>query len=99
MQPCIAMTWIFKVLKTQNKIPHHVVTVIFQEVSKLCRRTTLDLGPNGQIAKGDQNGKIAICYDGESSEDLLGRKITINMSGRTVIKTMAPGESCTPDGA
>jgi type IV fimbrial biogenesis protein FimT len=59
----------------------------------------IGLQANGQIAKGDQNGKIAVCYNGESSEDLLGRKITINMSGRTVIKTMNPGESCTPDGA
>ena len=58
----------------------------------------IGLQSNGQIAKGDQNGKIAVCYDGESSEDLLGRKITISMSGRTQVKTMDPGESCTPAG-
>jgi len=57
----------------------------------------IGLQSNGQIAKGDQNGKIAVCYDGESSEGIPGRKITINISGRTEVKTMSPGETCTPD--
>lgn len=58
----------------------------------------IGLQSSGQIAKGDQNGKIAVCYNGESSEDLPGRKIVINMSGRTEVKAMGPGETCTPGG-
>jgi len=72
--------------------PDDVVTMVSNGTIKY----GIGLQANGQIARGDQNGKIAVCYDGESSEDLPGRRITISMTGRTTVKMMDPGESCTP---
>lgn len=56
----------------------------------------IGLKANGQFSKGSQAGKIAVCYDNQSTDGSLGRKVIINVSGRTEVVAMEEGESCDP---
>lgn len=54
------------------------------------------LKASGAFSEDSGQGEIAICFDGESTQNIPGRKLVVKVTGRTEVQTMAPGESCTP---
>jgi len=56
----------------------------------------LGIDASGGFSEDSGQGEIAVCFDGESTQDIPGRKLIVKVTGRTEVQTMAPGESCTP---
>lgn len=54
------------------------------------------LNATGEFINGTEAGKVHVCFDGESTSDAPGRMVVVHVSGRTEIKTIAPGETCRP---
>lgn len=56
----------------------------------------LALNASGEFASGNEQGRVYVCYEGSSTEDIPGRKVVVHVSGRTEVQEMAPGDSCNP---
>ena len=56
----------------------------------------LSLNATGAFLDGTEEGKVYVCFEGESTPDAPGRIVVLHVSGRTEIKEIAPGESCRP---
>ena len=54
------------------------------------------LNATGEFLDGTAEGKVHVCFDGESTPDAPGRIVVLHVSGRTEIKELAPGETCRP---
>ena len=54
------------------------------------------LNATGEFLDGTAEGKVHVCFDGESTPDAPGRIVVLHVSGRTEIKELAPGEKCKP---
>jgi len=56
----------------------------------------LSLNASGEFLSGDAEGKVYVCYEGDSTAEIPGRRVIVHLSGRTEVQTMAAGESCNP---
>jgi type IV fimbrial biogenesis protein FimT len=55
----------------------------------------LSIGASGSLDESGE-GALAVCMNGESTADVPGRLVTISLTGRPLVKRMAPGADCTP---
>lgn len=57
----------------------------------------IGLTPNGNFAGATGEGKIGICFQGESTDGIAGRMLIVRLTGRTELGPIAPGGECDPD--